>query len=413
MKKMLINVISENKLRVAVIQKNKLYDFKIENNKFIKKKLNIYKGIIIKIEFSLEAIFVNYEDNKIGFLPFKEISKNYFLKNDINFNIYNMEYMFYKKREIVVQIIKEEKNNKKAVLTTFIKLLGNYIILLPKNSNIIGISKRIQGMERLYLNKHISELNIPKNIGLIIRTVSIGKSIKKINQDIIFLLKIWEKIKKISKNCLSPSLIYQDNNMMMRIFRDYLDYDIHEIIIDNIDIFNLSHIYLILLGKFYLLNKIILYTWKIPLFLYYNIENQINLLFKRKIQLPSGGLLIIDFTESLTVIDVNSSKCIKNMSIEETALYTNLESIDEIIRQLRIRDIGGLIVIDFINMQIISNNKKIEHKFKQLIIQDQSCIKMGRISKFGILELSRKKLNMYSVSINHYICSQCKQYYMC
>ncbi|MCW5197205.1 Rne/Rng family ribonuclease [Buchnera aphidicola] len=412
MKKILINFVKKNTLRIATIKKNNIYDFKIENNEFITQTLNIYQGIIIKIEYSLEAIFVNYEKKKIGLLPFKEISKYYFFKKKINFNKNNIKYIFNNKQKIVVQIIKSEYKNKKAVLTTFIQLIGCYIILLPNSGNAIKISKKIQGIDRINLKKNITKLYIPKNMSLIIRTSGKKKSIQQLNQDIIFNVNKWEKIKKKIQYSLYPILIYQENNIMIRIFRDYLNYHVNEIIIDNINIFNLSYIYIILLNKLYLLNKIILYTWKIPLFQYYNVEKQIYILLKRKILLPSGGLIIIDFTESVTAIDVNSYKCLKTSSIEETALYTNLESVNEIVRQIRLRNIGGLIIIDFINMKIINNIKIVQKRIKQLILRDAARVKIGNISQFGILELSRQKLNLSSFKNQQYVCSQCQKYTM-
>ncbi len=404
MKRMLINASQKEELRIAIINNKKLYDLNIENNKYKKIKYNIYKGKIIRIEPSLEAVFIDYGEPKQGFLPLKEISPKYFI-NKKNKNINNL----YKGQELIIQITREKIYNKGVSLTTFINLIGNYLILMPnKNNNTIGISKKIKGKKRKKIKKIIKKLKIPKNMGIIIRTSGLGKSINTFKLDLYEKLKNWKYIKKKFKNNKSNYLIYKQNNIFTRIFRDYLNNDIKEIIIDNYKIYISSINYIKKIGKKNILNKIKFYKKEIPLFTYFKIENQIESAFKRKVKLPSGGSIIIDITEALISIDVNSSKYKKEKNIEITAFKTNLEASKEIAKQLRLRDLGGLIVIDFIDMTILKNKKKVEKKFKKIINKDKAKTKIGYISKFGLLEMSRQRLNPSLKELNYYICPRCK-----
>ncbi len=403
MKRILINATQKEELRIALVNGQKLFDIKIENTKYKTKKLNIYKGIISRIEPSLEAVFVYYGSKKHGFLPIKEINENYLKKKDKN--IYKQ---LYEGKELIVQINKDERNNKGALLTTFITLVGNNIIFIINKKNPHGISKKIDGEKRKIIKSIISKLDIPNNISIIIRTNGIGKSIKKIQNDINKKIDKWEKIKKYADKKKSPYLIYQDNNILMKIFRDYLNEEINEILIDNYKYYLLSIKLIEKLNKNEYIKKIKFYNKKIPLFSYFQIETQIESAYKREVRLPSGGLITIDITEALTSIDINSSKSKKGTDIETTALNTNLEATQEISRQLRLRDVSGLIVIDFIDMSSIKNQKTIEKSLKENIKNDKAKIKIGYISKFGLLEMSRQRINTSLKESSHYTCPRCK-----
>ncbi len=406
MKRILINAKQEEELRVALIDGEKLYDLNIENKKYIQKKNNIYKGKINRIEPSLNAVFINYGSKKNGFLPIQKISKEYFKPTNQKNETKNKNSL-YKGQELIVQINKEERNNKGALLTTFISLIGNNLILLPNNPKINGISRKIEGNNRLKLEYNISLLNLPIGMGLIMRTESIGKTIENLKSDLSLKLKHWEIIKKKAKKTKAPYLIYKENNLI-RIFKNYLNKDIDEIIIDNINIYNLIKKYIIKTGTQYYLKKLKLYKKNIPLFIYFKIECQIETAFKRKIRLPSGGSIIIDSTEALTVIDINSSKYTKCKNIENTALNTNLEAVYEILKQIRLRNLGGLIIIDFIDMLLTKNQKTIENQFKQISKNDKAKIRISNISKFGLLEISRQRLNISLKDSNYYKCPRCK-----
>ncbi len=395
MKKILINLTKKKELRIALVKNKKLYDLNIENKKYKQKKLNIYKGIISKIQPGLEAVFVNYGEKKNGFLPIKEISKKY-LKNNL-----------YEGQELIVQINKEERNNKGAFLTTFITIIKNNLILMPNNPKLIGISKKITGKNRYKIKLIVKKLNLPKNMGIIIRTSSINKSLKSLKSDLKLSIKKWYKIQKIMNKKKKPCLIYKQNNLLIKILRDYLYENIDEILIDNYNVYKLVMKYIKKIDKIKFKNKINLYKKKIPLFNYFEIEKQIELIYKRIITLPSGGSIIIDNTEALTSIDINSSKYTKGLNIEITALKTNLEASEEIIRQLRLRNIGGLIVIDFIDMMSIKNQKIVENNFKNIIKEDKAKIHIGYISKFGLLEMSRQRINNSFIKSNYYICPKC------
>ncbi len=397
MKKILINC-TKNELRVALIKNKKLHDLNIENKKYKKKKLNIYKGKISRIELSLEAVFIDYGEKKNGFLPIKKISKKY-LKNKL-----------YKGKELIVQINKEERNNKCAFLTTFITIIKNNIILMPNNPKLIGISKKIIGKNRKKMKFMINKLNLPKNIGIIIRTLGIHENLKSLKFNLLSSIKKWKKIKKKANKKNKPCLIYKQNNTLIKIFKNYLYENINKIFIDNYKKYKLLVKYLNKLNKKKIVNKIKFYKKKIPLFKYFKIEKQIKLIHKRKINLPSGGSIIIDTTEALTSIDINSGKYKKSTNIETTALNINLEASKEIIRQLRLRNIGGLIVIDFIDMSLNKNKKIIENNLKEIIKKDKAKINIGCISKFGLLEMSRQRMNNYIKKSYNYICSKCNKY---
>ncbi len=407
MKRILINAKQKEELRIALTNEGKLYNFSINNKKNKQEKSNIYKGKITRIEPSLEAAFVNYNSKKHGFLPLKEISKEYFPENILDKEKKNIKNILYEGQEIIVQINKEERDNKGASLTTFISLSGNHLVLMPNNSKSCGVSKKIEGEDRIELKSILSLLNLPIGMSVIIRTSGAGKSIKTLQLDLSIILKNWEKIKKNAKKNNAPYLIYQDKNIIEKTFRDYLYKDINEIIIDNKEIYKLAKNHVNKLGKIDFLKKIKFYNKKIPLFHYFKIENQIESAFKRKVRLPSGGSIIIDITEALISIDINSSKSTKYISIENTALNTNLEAIEEIYNQVCLRNLGGLIVIDFIDMYISENQKIIEKKIKNIFKKDKAKIKIGNISKFGLLEMSRQRLNPSLKELNYHKCPRC------
>ncbi|CAL4322855.1 Ribonuclease E [Buchnera aphidicola (Eriosoma grossulariae)] len=407
MKRMLINATQKEELRVALVDGQRLYDLDIEIPGQEKKKSNIYKGKITRIEPSLEAVFVDYGLEKHGFLPLKEISHSYLSQDyslDSNFNIKN----FLKEgQEIIVQIDKEERGNKGAALTTFISLAGSYLVLMPNNNKTIGISKRITGLDRIKLKEIILSLSIPQNMGIIIRTAGLNKSIEILQWDLNFRLQLWNSIQDLAKINSSPILLHQESNIILRSFRDYLRQDIGEIIIDNPKILEFAYQYIHLLGRLDFSSKIKLYKGSIPLFSYYQIESQISSAFKREVRLPSGGEIVVDNTEALTAIDVNSSRSTKGLDIEETAFNTNLEAVYEIARQLRLRDLGGLIVIDFIDMTLFQNQKSIENKLREIVKHDRARIQISDISRFGLLEMSRQRLRPSLGESSYHVCSRC------
>lgn len=409
MKRMLINATQEEELRVALVDGQRLYDLDIEIISYQQKKSNIYKGKVIKIEPSLAAAFVDYGTEKHGFLPLKEISCKYFnninIKNNDQFNIQNV---LKEGQELIVQIEKEERGNKGASLTTFISLAGSYLVLMPNNPGTEGISRRIEGSDRMELKDILSSLDFPDSMGLIIRTAGLGKSIKELQWDLKFRIKHWNTIQKKAKSKSAPFLIYQESNVVVRAFRDYLSNDISEILIDNPKILKLAHKHIKFLGRLDFSNKIKLYQGTIPLFTYYQIESQINSAFQREVRLLAGGSITIDNTEALTAIDINSSRSTKGINIEETAFNTNLEAVDEIARQLRLRDVGGLIVIDFIDMSCLKHQQTVEYKLRNTVRQDRARIQMSHISKFGLLEMSRQRLNSSLGDSSYHLCPRCQ-----
>lgn len=409
MKRMLINATQHEELRVALVDGQKLYDLDIENSNYKQKKSNIYKGKITRIELSLEAVFVDYGVDKHGFLPIKEITEeylSYYSKKNL-FNKLNLKNSLLIGKEIIVQINKEERGNKGASLTTFISLAGSYLVLMPNNPNSNGISRKIEGENRKNLKKILSLLYLPHNMSVIIRTAGLGKDIETLKLDLKFRLKHWQMIKKIAKNKSAPFLIYQESNIIIRALRDYLYQDINEILIDNPKILKFAKKHINILGRSDLHHKIKLYTGTVPLFSHYQIESQIETAFQRKVRLLSGGSIVIDTTEALTSVDVNSSKATTGIDIEETALNINLEAADEIIRQLRLRDVGGLIVIDFIDMSLLENKKAVEKRLFNNIREDRAKIQINNISKFGLLEMSRQRLRSSLKESNYYLCPRC------
>ncbi len=410
MKRMLINATQAEELRVALVDGQKLYDFDIEVPSKEQKKSNIYKGIITRVEPSLEAAFVNYGSEKHGFLPFKEISPSYRQLQD---GVENdgrrpaIKDLIKEGQEIVVQIEKEERGNKGAALTTYISLAGTYLVLMPNNPKAGGISRRIEGETRSELREVMASLEIPDNMGLIVRTAGCGKNAEELQWDLNYLMQLWEAIERSSNEQTAPFLVFQESNVIIRALRDHLRGDIDEILIDNKDSFALVQNFLKQVMPHFL-PKAKLYQDAVPLFNRYQIESQIEIAYGREVSLPSGGSIVIDHTEALTSIDINSARATKGSDIEETALNTNIEAADEIARQLRLRDLGGLFVIDFIDMLSNKNQRIVENHLRDALKLDRARIQTSRISRFGLLEMSRQRMRPSLGDSTQLPCPRCK-----
>jgi ribonuclease E len=392
MRRMLINATQPEELRVALVDGQKLYDFDIEVPSKEQKKANIYKGIITRVEPSLEAAFVNFGSERHGFLPFKEITPAY-LGNSVDeeYTRREIKNLLREGQEVIVQVEKEERGTKGAALTTYVSLAGSYLVLMPNNPRAGGISRRIEGDIRTDMREVMSQLEIPEGMGLIVRTAGGGKSVEELQWDLNYLLQLWEAIERSSKEKTAPFLVFQESNVIIRALRDHLRGDIDEILIDHDPTFKLVKSFLQqVMPQF--IQKAKLYRDNVPLFSRYQIESQIELAYSREVPLPSGGAIVIDHAEALTAIDINSARATKGGDIEETALNTNLEAADEIARQLRLRDLGGLFVIDFIDMMASRNQRAVENRLRDAIKMDRARIQLGRISRFGLLEMSRQRL---------------------
>ena len=390
MKRILINGTQSEELRVASVDGQRLYDLDIEHKSRNQNKGNIYKAVVTRIEPSLEAAFVNFGAERHGFLPLKEISKEY-LKNEVFDKKSSIKDMLNEGQELIVQIERVERGSKGAALTTFISLAGKYLVLMPNNPKSGGVSRRIEGFDRKEVKENLDKLKKIKDGGNIIRTAGVGKSLEELQWDQDYLTTLWKNIVDSSKEKSAPFLIYRESNIIIRTLRDHMDDSIDEIVVDSDDIFEMASEFL----KFSMpqqINKLKLYNDKTPLFNKYQIENQIESAFSREVSLPSGGSIVIDHTEALISIDINSARSTKGSDIEETALNTNLEAAEEIARQCRIRDLGGLLVIDFIDMLAIKNQRAVEEKIKEAVKVDRAKVQFGKISKFGLLELSRQRL---------------------
>ena len=404
---MLINATQQEELRVALVDGQRLYDLDIESPGHEQKKANIYKGKITRIEPSLEAAFVDYGAERHGFLPLKEIAREYFPANYNAHGRPNIKDVLREGQEVIVQIDKEERGNKGAALTTFISLAGSYLVLMPNNPRAGGISRRIEGDDRTELKEALASLELPDGMGLIVRTAGVGKSAEALQWDLSFRLKHWEAIQKAAESRPAPFLIHQESNVIVRAFRDYLRQDIGEILIDNPKVLELARQHIAALGRPDFSSKIKLYTGEIPLFSHYQIESQIESAFQREVRLPSGGSIVIDSTEALTAIDINSARATRGGDIEETAFNTNLEAADEIARQLRLRDLGGLIVIDFIDMTPVRHQRAVENRLREAVRQDRARIQISHISRFGLLEMSRQRLSPSLGESSHHVCPRC------
>lgn len=403
---MLINATQLEEIRVALVDGNKLYDLDIESPQHANKKANIYKGTITRVEPSLEAAFVDYGAERHGFLPIKEIAHEYFPQGTNFYDHQSLKSLIKEGQEVIVQIEKEERGQKGAALTTYISLAGSYLVLMPNNPRAGGISRRIEGEERTELKQALESINIPQGMGVIVRTAGVGKSPEELDWDLSILTKLWEMIKNTAQSRKAPFLIHQESNIAIRAIRDYLRPDINEILIDDKRVFDeISHHLSLVRPEF--LSKVQLYTGSVPLFSKYQIESQIESAYMREVRLPSGGAIVIDPTEALTSIDVNSAKATKGGDIEETALLTNIEAAEEIARQMRLRDLGGLIVIDFIDMTPIKHQREIENRMREAVRQDRARIQFSRISRFGLLELSRQRLRPSLEESSSHICPMC------
>ncbi|MBE2895159.1 ribonuclease E [Spirabiliibacterium falconis] len=407
MKRMLINATQKEELRVALVDGQRLYDLDIENPGHEQKKANIYKGKITRVEPSLEAAFVDYGAERHGFLPLKEISREYFPDGYTFQGRPNIRDVIKEGQEVIVQISKEERGNKGAALTTFISLAGSYLVIMPNNPRAGGISRRIEGEERQELKEALSSLDVPDGVGLIVRTAGVGKSPEELQWDLKVLLHHWEAILQASQSRPAPFLIHQESDVIVRAIRDHLRRDIGEILIDNAKVYEKAKAHIKLIRPDFA-NRIKLYQGEVPLFSHYQIESQIESAFQREVRLPSGGSIVIDVTEALTAIDINSARSTRGGDIEETALNTNLEAADEIARQLRLRDLGGLIVIDFIDMTPVRHQREVENRVRDAVRQDRARIQISRISRFGLLEMSRQRLSPSLGESSHHICPRCQ-----
>jgi ribonuclease E len=410
MKRMLINATQAEELRVALVDGQKLYDFDIEVPSKEQKKSNIYKGIITRVEPSLEAAFVNYGAEKHGFLPFKEIAPAYRQSSEDGESEggrKSIKNQLKEGQEILVQIEKEERGNKGAALTTYISLAGTYLVLMPNNPKAGGISRRIEGDTRSELREVMAALEIPDSMGLIVRTAGCGKNAEELQWDLNYLMQLWEAIERSSTEQTAPFLVFQESNVIIRALRDHLRGNIDEILIDNEESYHLVKSFLKQVMPHFL-PKAKLYQDSVPLFSRYQIESQIELAYGREVPLPSGGALVIDHTEALTSIDINSARATKGSDIEETALNTNLEACDEIARQLRLRDSGGLFVIDFIDMMSSKNQRAVENRLREALKIDRARIQIGRISRFGLLEMSRQRMRPSLGESTQLPCPRCK-----
>ncbi len=407
MKRMLINATQPEELRVALVDGQWLYDLDIENRLREQKKANIYKGKITRIEPSLEAAFVEYGAERHGFLPLKEISRDYFSKQpkELEGRV-RIKEVLKEGMEVIVQVDKEERGNKGAALTTFASLAGRYLVLMPNNPRAGGISRRIDGEERTELKDALSKIEVPNGMGVIVRTAGVGRSAEELQWDLNYLLQLWDAIKTEADAAKAPHFLFQESNVIIRAIRDYLRPDIGEVIVDNRESYDLATAFVEQVMPNYR-SKVKFYDDSLPLFNRFQIEGQIETAFEREVKLPSGGSIVIDVTEALVSIDINSSRATKGGDIEETAVQTNLEAADEIARQLRLRDMGGLIVIDFIDMQAVRNQREVENRMRDALAMDRARVQIGRISRFGLLEMSRQRLRPSLGETTSKVCPRC------
>ena len=387
MKRILINSSYGDELRVALVDGAKLYDFDTESPEKVLLKGSVFKATVSRIESSLDAAFINFGSERHGFLPLKDLSSEFYKKDKKGKSKCTLE----EGQEIVVQVTKEERGTKGAALTTQIGLAGRFLVLIPNSSRSGGISRRISGEERGQIKNILDKLNIPENMSAIVRTNGLGRSVEELSLDLAYLLALWDEINNTIPNTTSPSLIYRDDKLIVRVVRDYFKEDIEEILIDDKEIFNEAKEFIEAVIPDHS-EKVKFYNEEIPLFNRYQIESQIELAFQREISLNSGGSIVIDPTEAMTTIDVNSARSTKGKDIEETAFRTNIEAATEVARQLRLRDVGGLVVIDFIDMTNQDNQNKVESAFRKAIFSDRARVQVSNISRFGLLEISRQRL---------------------
>ncbi|HDN26178.1 MAG TPA: Rne/Rng family ribonuclease [Thioploca sp.] len=417
MKRILINATQPEELRVAMVDGQKLYDFDIETAGRKQTKSNIYKGKITRLEPSLEAAFVDFGAERHGFLPLKDVVRSYFQTSPATPDASSesseeapvrrgIKDVLSVGQEVIVQVDKEERGNKGAALTTFISLAGRYLVLMPNNPRAGGVSRRIEGEDRSEAREALSALEIPPGMGLILRTAGVNKTAEELQWDLEYLLQLWQAIESSAQQSPAHFLIYQESNVIIRAIRDYLREDISEILVDDKEIYEEACGFMRQVMPQHL-NKVKLYQDKVPLFTRYQIESQIETAFQREVKLPSGGAIVLDHTEALLSIDINSARATKGVDIEETALTTNLEAVDEIARQLRLRDLGGLVVIDFIDMLSHKNQREVESRIKEALKVDRARVQVGRISRFGLLEMSRQRIRPSLGESSQTVCPRC------
>jgi ribonuclease E len=405
MKRMLFNATQAEELRVAIVDGQKLIDLDIESAGKEQRKSNIYKGTITRVEPSLEAVFLDYGAERHGFLPFKEIARSYIVNEDGEGSRSKITQSLKVGQEILVQVEKDERGNKGAALTTYISLAGRYLVLMPNNPRGGGVSRRVEGEDRAELREIMDQLEVPQGMSLIARTAGIGRSVEELRWDMNYLLQLWEAIEGASKEVKAPELIYLESSLVVRAIRDLFQPDIGEILVDTHEIFEQAQSFMstVMPGN---VNKVKFYKDDVPLFSRFQIEHQIETAYRRDVSLPSGGAIVIDHTEALVSIDVNSARATKGHDIEETATRTNLEAADEIARQLRLRDLGGLVVIDFIDMESAKNQREVENRLRDALRYDRARVQTGKISRFGLLELSRQRLQP-ALSESNIPCPRC------
>ena len=405
MKRMLINARQPEEVRIALVDGQKLYDLDVENRIYEQKKSNIYKAKITRVEPSLEAAFVDFGSERHGFLPLKEISKEYFSRKS-DLSRAQIKELVHEGQELLIQVDKEERGNKGAALTTFISLAGRYMVLMPNNPRAGGISRRIDGEDRDELRAALDSIEIPKGMGVIIRTAGVGRSAKELEWDLNYLVQLWDAIKTAEDQEPTPSLIYQENSAVLRAIRDNLRHDIGELLIEGEDAFTeASNFINLVMPQFS--DRVKSYDEGTPLFSRYQIESQIETAYEHSVKLPSGGSIVIDPTEALVSIDINSARSTRGSDIEETALNTNLEAADEIARQLRIRDMGGLVVIDFIDMVEFKNQRLVENRMNEALEADRARVQVSKISRFGLMEMSRQRLRPSLDELTTVLCPRC------
>lgn len=407
MKRILINATQPEELRVAMVDGQRLYDIDIEIPSRDQKKANIYKGVVTRVEPSLEAAFINYGADRHGFLPFKEIARGYYNADKGNGGGKpSIQSAIKEGQELIVQVEKEERGNKGAALTTYVSLAGRYLVLMPNNPRAGGVSRRIEGQERTDVREALSQIDIPQGMGVIVRTAGVGRGVEDLQWDLEYLKTLWDAILQAADNRSAPFLIYQESNVIIRALRDHFRTDIGEIIVDDPEVFAQARDFMTNVMPSSL-RKLKTYSDRVPLFSRYQIESQIESAFQREVALPSGGAIVIDHTEALISIDVNSARATKGADIEETAFHTNNEAADEIARQLRLRDLGGLIVIDFIDMASSRHQREVENRLREALKMDRARVQVGRISRFGLLEMSRQRLRPSLGESSQNVCPRC------
>ena len=409
MKRILFNATHAEELRVALVDGQTLLDLDLESSVRAQRKGNIYKGVVTRVEPSLEACFISYGAERHGFLPFKEIYRGYFqnYSSKTPLSKVNIKDVIKEGQELIVQVEKDERGNKGAALTTFISLAGRFLVLMPNNPKGGGISRRVEGQQRADLKRAIDALKMPKQHAIIARTAALGRTDEELKWDFEFLIQLWTAIEDAAANSKAPTLIYQESNLLVRAIRDHLNSSVQELIIDDKEIYERASRFISQVMPRNL-SKLKMHEDSTPLFSRFQIENQIESAFSREVQLPSGGAIVIDHTEALISIDVNSARATKGSDIEETALTTNLEAVDEIARQLRIRDLGGLLVLDLIDMSSNQNQRKVETRLKDALSRDRARVQIGRISRFGLLEMSRQRIRASIGDSNYHTCPRCE-----